>query len=110
MMEFSIVTISAFVATLNEITKFIFKNVFDKDVKKFIPLFSIIYGIILGVCGYYSHLSDFGDTIFEAVFIGISSGAAATGFHQVGKQLSKTDECTEEVVEITDDDNEDIID
>lgn len=98
-MEFSIVTISAFVATLNEITKYIGKNVFGKDIKKFIPIFSILYGVLIGIAGYYTHVSDFGDSIMEAVFLGLSSGAAATGFHQVGKQLSKTDELPDVEIE-----------
>ena len=65
-----------------------------------------MYGVILGIAGYYSRVSDFGDTLFEAVFIGISSGAAATGFHQVGKQLAKTNDDKLDVEEI---DVEDVV-
>lgn len=89
MLEFSIVTISIFVSTLNEITKSITKGVFNKEINRFIPLFSIAYGIILALAAFYTGLESFGNNIIEAIFIGLSSGAAATGYHQVGKQLFK---------------------
>lgn len=89
MMEFSIVTISAFVAMLNELTKKISDSVFNRDVKKFIPLFSIGYGLILGIVAWLVKIPNFGNNIIEAAFIGLSSGAAATGYHQIGKQLTK---------------------
>ena len=85
-MEFSIVTISAFVGVLNEVVKKI-ASIFNKDINKFIPLFSIGFGIILGICGYFIPNVKMGNNIIEAIFIGISSGAAATGCHQVYKQL-----------------------
>jgi cysteine synthase len=34
---------------------------------------------------------DMGTNLVEAIFIGISSGASATGINQVGKQLNKDD-------------------
>lgn len=34
---------------------------------------------------------EMGNNIIEAIFIGISAGAAATGIHQIGKQFGKTD-------------------
>lgn len=91
MLEFSIVTISSFVGVLNEIVKYISKSVFKKDISKYIPLFSIGFGIILGVAGYYIPKVEMGSNIIEAIFIGIAAGSAATGFHQVGKQLGKND-------------------
>lgn len=86
-MEFSIITVSAFVATLNEITKAISKDVFKKDINRFIPLFSVGYGLALGLIAWFSKISGFGTNAIEAAFIGLSSGAAATGYHQIGKQL-----------------------
>lgn len=105
MIEFSIVTVSAFVATLNEITKKISSDVFKKDISRFIPIFSILYGLILGLISWFAHINGFGENVIEAAFIGISSGAAATGYHQIGKQLSKkedtvTDEATDGVEEV----------
>ncbi len=96
-MEFSIVTISAFVGVLNEVVKKI-ASIFNKDINKFIPLFSICFGIILGICGYFIPNVKMGNNIIEAIFIGISSGAAATGCHQVYKQL-KPEELPEEAFE-----------
>lgn len=90
-MEISVVSISTLVVTLNQVTKLISKDVFGKNINRFIPIFSIMYGIILGIVGYYTKLSNFGDSIFEAIFIGVTAGAAATGYHQVGKQLTKND-------------------
>lgn len=92
MLEFSIVSLSAFVGALNELTKAVSKSVFKKEINRFIPIFSIIYGILLSIIGYRSQVSYFGTNIIEAIFIGLSSGAAATGYHQVGKQLMKTEE------------------
>ena len=91
MLEFSIVTISVFVSTLNEITKALVKGIFKKEINKFIPLFSIAYGIGLAIIEFYTGIENFGNNLVEAMFIGLSSGAAATGYHQVGKQLFKTE-------------------
>lgn len=94
MLEFSIVTISTFVAMLNECTKYFTKLIFKKDIKKYIPIFSVLYGIILSIAGYYMTSVEMGNNIIEAIFIGISAGAAATGIHQIGKQFGKTDDGT----------------
>ena len=51
-MEFSTVTIAAFVGILNELTKSIAKDVFKKDINRFIPIFSLIYGVALSIIGY----------------------------------------------------------
>jgi Na+-translocating ferredoxin:NAD+ oxidoreductase RnfA subunit len=85
-MEFSIVTISAFVGILNEVVKKIASSL-GKDVNKFIPICSIVFGIILGISGFYIPNVEMGNNIIEAIFIGISAGAAATGCHQIYKQL-----------------------
>ena len=94
MLEFSIVTISTFVAMLNECTKYFAKLIFKKDIKKYIPIFSVLYGIILSIAGYYMTSVEMGNNIIESIFIGISAGAAATGIHQIGKQFGKTDDST----------------
>jgi Na+-translocating ferredoxin:NAD+ oxidoreductase RnfA subunit len=88
MLEFSIITITAFVAMLNECVKLL-AGAFNKNIDKFIPLFSIAFGIILGIVGYFLPNVDMGKNIVEAIFIGLSAGMASTGAHQVGKQLSK---------------------
>ena len=101
MLEFTITTISVFVAALNELVKTISMKCFNYDIKKYIPLFSIGFGLILGILGYFAPNITMGNNIVEAIFIGIASGGNAVGFHQIYKQLSKGE------VVINDDSDED---
>lgn len=92
-MKLSIVTISTFVATLNEATKYVASTFFCKDISKFIPIFSVIYGILLGLLGFFFVPdSNLGSDFIEAIIIGISAGSASTGIHQIGKQITKSKE------------------
>ena len=91
MLEFSIISISTFVTVLNEVVKYIADTMFKKDIKRYIPMFSIIFGIVLGIIGFYIPTVEMGNNIVEAIFIGIAAGSAATGFNQIGKQLNKKD-------------------
>lgn len=91
MLEFTIATISVFVAALNELVKTISMKCFNYDIKKFIPLFSIGFGLILGILGYFAPNIMMGNNIVESIFIGIAAGGNAVGFHQIYKQLSKGD-------------------
>lgn len=98
-MQLTLVTIGAFVAVLNQGTKYIATNFIKKDVSKFIPICSVIYGIILGIIGYYLPDANMGSSLIEAIFIGISAGSASTGVHQITKQLTKpTDKSTVDYV------------
>ena len=94
MLEFSIITISTFVTVLVSTTRYIAKACFNKDISRTLPIFAIIYGVALAVAGYYIPDVEMGKNVIEAVFIGLSTGAAATGFNQVGKQLYKTNATT----------------
>lgn len=94
MLTFSIITITAFVSFLDTLTIAIMKNFVKGDFKKFIPLFSLAFGLGLGIAGYFTPNVDMGANLIEAIFIGLSAGAAATGVDQVGKQLGKKDELT----------------
>lgn len=89
MLEFTIATISVFVAALNELVKTISMKCFNYDIKKYIPLFSVGFGLILGILGYFAPNVTMGNNIIEAIFIGIAAGGNAVGFHQIYKQLSK---------------------
>lgn len=91
MLEFSIITISTFVTILNEGVKYFTELVLKKDIKKYIPMFSVLFGVILGIIGFYLPDVDMGSNIVEAIFIGIAAGSAATGVNQIGKQLYKND-------------------
>ena len=91
MLEFSIISISTFVTVLNEAVKYMADTMFKKDIKRYIPMFSIVFGIVLGIIGFYIPNVEMGNNIVEAIFIGIAAGSAATGVNQIGKQLYKKD-------------------
>ena len=91
MLEFSIITITSFVTILDTCTILIAKSFTKGDFKRFIPIFSLVYGVILGIIGFYMPSVEMGTNIVEAIFVGLSAGAAATGVNQVGKQLGKDD-------------------
>ncbi len=56
---------------------------------KWIPLVCGVLGAVLGVVGYCT-MPDFpASEPLGAVAVGIVSGLAATGVHQIGKQLGK---------------------
>lgn len=56
---------------------------------KFIPVIVAVVGGALGVVGLYT-IPDFPvDNIIDAIAVGIESGLASTGAHQIGKQLSE---------------------
>lgn len=56
---------------------------------KWLPVICAFLGAILGVVGMYV-MPDFpGTDILTSIAIGIVSGLAATGAHQIGKQLSE---------------------
>lgn len=104
--NFSILTISPFVGVLNEATKSIAKC-FKKDINRYIPIFSLVYGVILGIVGYYIPGLDFGDNLVEAIFAGLVGGGAATGVHQTFHQISsKTDDAKSETSDINNDDDD----
>lgn len=58
---------------------------------RFIPIIVGVCGGALGVVGFYTMPAFPAESILDAVAVGISSGLAATGAHQIGKQLSKDD-------------------
>jgi hypothetical protein len=99
MLEFSILTIGSFVTLLDSITIYIGQTCFKKNIRRIIPIFSLVYGLTLGIAGYFTPNVAMGANIIEAIFIGLSAGAAATGINQVGKQLSKDeDDATSSVI------------
>lgn len=98
MLQFSILTIGTFVTMLDSITIYVAKACFKKDIKKLIPIFSLVFGLALGIAGYFTPNVEMGSNLIEAVFIGLSAGAASTGINQVGKQLEKEEKTTSEDV------------
>ena len=103
--NFSILTISPFVGVLNEATKSIAKC-FKKDINRYIPIFSLVYGVLLGIAGYYIPDLNFGHNLVEAIFAGLVGGGAATGVHQTFHQISsKIDDAKSETSGINNDDD-----
>ena len=92
MLQFSILTIGTFVTMLDSISILTCKICFKKDIKKIVPILSLIFGLALGIAGYYTPDVDMGNNLIEAIFIGLSAGAAATGVNQVGRQLTKNEQ------------------
>lgn len=88
MLQFSIATISVFVTILIECTKKVGVTL-QINVNKYLPILSMIFGLILGIVGYFIPTVEMGENIIEAIFIGLSAGSAATGVNQIGKQLQK---------------------
>lgn len=101
MLEFSIITISSFVTVLDETVKTIFKQGFKKDVTKFIPILSVVFGIALGIIGFYTPDVEMGSNLVEAIFIGLSAGSAATGVNQISKQLNKKEPESPQPIDIS---------
>jgi len=56
---------------------------------KWIPLIVGVLGGCLGVVGMFTMPEFPADNYIDAVAVGIASGLAATGAHQIGKQLTK---------------------
>ena len=56
---------------------------------KWIPLIVGCCGGILGVVGMFTMANFPADNYIDAIAVGIASGLAATGVHQLGKQLSE---------------------
>lgn len=56
---------------------------------KWIPLIVGICGGCLGVVGMLTMAGFPADNYIDAIAVGIASGLAATGAHQIGKQLSE---------------------
>jgi hypothetical protein len=65
-----------------------------------------VYGVILGIAGYYIPDLDFGNNLVEAIFAGLVGGGAATGVHQTFHQISsKTDDAKSETSNTNNDDD-----
>ena len=89
-MEFISVPIIVVICYIvGEIYKVLFKK--KKDLYKLIPIFLSILGGVIGVLIYYTNKEMILNVsnVYEAIFIGIVSGAASTGSNQIIKQIFK---------------------
>ena len=69
------------------------KAIGNETLKKFIPTLCAVSGSILAILAFYT-IPNFipANNWLEALYIGIGSGLAATGLHQVYKQFSEAKE------------------
>ncbi len=60
--------------------------------RKWLPSLCGCCGGVFGLAAFYIHMADFpADDPITALGMGIVSGLAATGVHQIGKQMRDTD-------------------
>ena len=84
----SVPIITLLVYWLNELVKQITNN--NENFKRFIPIFSTLSGMILGVVVFYAFPSmEIAKNVLYAIGVGGVSGLAATGSNQIFKQLGK---------------------
>lgn len=71
---------------IGEIIKVLFKN--KEDLYKLIPIFVTLFGGLIGVLMFYVD-PDFLklESVISSFEIGLISGAASTGMHQIVKQI-----------------------
>lgn len=86
-MDFEIATVVAITALVYIICLCVKASVLDN---KWIPIVAGVSGVILGILALYAGVPDFPATDpMTAAAVGGVSGLAATGLHQVKKQLSE---------------------
>lgn len=86
-MDFGIATVVAITALVYIICLCVKASVLDN---KWIPVIAGVSGVILGIVALYIGVPDFPATDpMTAAAVGGVSGLAATGLHQVKKQLSE---------------------
>ena len=66
---------------------------------KWIPVFTLATGAGLGLMCFYGGVEDYAVNVVEGIARGIVSGAAATGIHQIYKQLGAGEKTQDEAQE-----------
>lgn len=86
-MEFGIASVAA-ITVISFLVGYIWKTATKLD-NKWIPIVCGSVGLVLGVVAFYIGVPDFpASDVINAAAVGIVSGFASTGVHQVAKQLS----------------------
>lgn len=84
-MDFGIVGVASITAVCYLIAQTVKATALDR---KWLPVLCGCCGAVLGLVALYAGVPDFpGDNPLTALGVGIASGLAATGAHQVGKQF-----------------------
>lgn len=87
-MDFGIASVAS-ITVIAFLAGYTWKNISALD-DKWIPCVCGALGLILGILAYIIKVPDFpADDIITAAAVGVVSGFAATGIHQIPKQLSK---------------------
>jgi len=87
-MDFGIASYAA-ISVLAFIVGYAWKTA-DKLNDKWIPTICMVFGTILGIVAFLIKIPDFpANDILNAAAVGAVSGLAATGAHQIYKQLTK---------------------
>ncbi len=87
-MDFGIASVAS-ITVIAFLAGYTWKNISALD-DKWIPCVCGALGLILGILAYIIKVPDFpADDIITAAAVGIVSGFAATGIHQIPKQLLK---------------------
>lgn len=85
-MEFGIVSVAA-ITVIAFLVGYICKTA-EPIQDKWIPIICGVTGLVLGVVAFYIKMPDFpAQDVINAAAIGAVSGFAATGIHQIDKQL-----------------------
>lgn len=84
----SVPAIATAVYLIIEVIKKAFNN--DEKFKRFIPLVSLVLGVLSGIlCFYFIPDIITATNVVSAMVIGAASGLTATGTNQIFKQLNK---------------------
>lgn len=88
--EFGVASVASITIICYLIGMWCKSSTFVKDTA--IPPIMGLCGAILGIIGYFIKMTDFASfDIMTSVAVGIVSGLAATGVHQIFKQAQKED-------------------
>ena len=88
-MDFGIATVLAITVLTYVVGQIVKATKLDN---KWIPIICGIFGGIVGVVAFYLKMPDFpANDIITAAAVGVASGLSATGFNQIAKQLSNSD-------------------
>lgn len=88
-METSLLLITFIAGLIAEAFKKILPKLTTKNISHFIPVISLISGIIISIICFYTNTMNVGETLIQAIIIGAIGGAGMTGLHQLPTQMRK---------------------
>lgn len=88
-METSLIMITLVTGVLSQIVKKSLPKFTTKDLTNFIPIVSILFGVILSIICYFTGFLYVGDGLFESIIYGVIAATGMTGLHQVPTQIRK---------------------